>query len=239
MPLTALFGRSEMSSFVCKLAMSRRAAWPAVIVFSLLIPSCIPVYDLSEYWDKGAIDPRLEGDWIMTDPIFDSQEHISFKRDGKSCWCIWGAAPAGLPAHRNEVRTLAIGKHKFLMIRLETPIPPGSAPAGSTPADRAQRPIPGALVRYSFERGQLVFYTLEKNVLSEAIKAGTVRGDRLDKATIEAISRWADDPSKWQVKGKCSRIESPTKPVAAPQSRPATSPSAASTTVAPCSKPTG
>jgi len=58
-----------------------------VIVSSTLVffgIGCIPIDDLAGYWDKGIIDPNLEGHWKQLGLQFRSEDnYVSFVKSGE------------------------------------------------------------------------------------------------------------------------------------------------------------
>ena len=84
----------------------------------LLAGACIPVDDLGEYWDTGTIDPAIEGHWKNADEEFRSQDHyISFTKSGDLYLVEFISAdgPPNMRPARHQAKTLAWGKHKYLM----------------------------------------------------------------------------------------------------------------------------
>ena len=231
------------------------------VFFSLLVcalaTSCIPIENLGEYWDKGVVDHRLEGHWRKAGVEHRSQDqYVSFKLDGKSYRCITHAAeevpsPDGmpdLPMAKTEARTLRVGKHRFLMVRTELPelppVPTSQSAPNTKPADRGTHRVMSGLVRYEFVGEQLVSYTLDEQVLSEAISTKRLEGqlpgkddyvpswvNKLDQKTLDLIVKWADDPQKWKETGRYNRIADVEKALAESRTYPASSQTAANTTV--------
>lgn len=216
--------------------------------------SCIPIDDLGEYWAQGVVDRRLEGHWKVAGVGVRSQDqYVSFKADGKSYWAITHEveeipAPEGMPdvpKPRTQARTLEAGKHRFLMLRSEMPSLPsaGSQPA-TGPAATIRPELRCGLVRYAFDGEQLVTYALEERVLVEAIRTGQVDGlvpkerdfspssiRKLDRKTLDALTKWADDPKLWRQVARYDRVADLDKALAESRTYPATSQTAVDTTV--------
>ena len=107
------------------------------IVACLLLASCTTVKDFGAYWDKGFVDPALEGTWKKIGlpgkklKGIPGPDKLRFVKDGLS-YSVQAISPIDkrLPddvaAQRkmdNEgrlvVRTLKIGRHLFVMARGE------------------------------------------------------------------------------------------------------------------------
>ena len=93
----------------------------AIVLISLmfLAVGCIPVDDLAGYWDKGVIDPELEGDWKQLGVEFRSEDsYLSFVKSGEYYLqesSIADYIAEDVPKVGIRTKTLLLGKHKFLM----------------------------------------------------------------------------------------------------------------------------
>src|SRR5258706_10008229 len=108
--------------------------WLCLVVI-LALSSCTTVEDFGLYWNKGFIDPALEGSWKKLvlpgqDPDeIPSPDLLRFTRNGSS-YSLQGINPIDQTAEPDVIeqqkaendqpmsaRTLRIGKHLFLMHR--------------------------------------------------------------------------------------------------------------------------
>lgn len=207
--------------------------------------SCIPVEDFGSYWDKGSLDPELAGLWQRVGGETPEQEYMLFERAGTAHMLSRGTA-SDLKAQADkrrwvaQTRTLTAGKASFLMIKPGAPSPttatapsPASAPATAS-APAAPQAV-GALLRYAVEDGTLVLYTLDNDVLVEAIKAGRISGaaaspaekgaeareplpriGKLDEKSFRALAQLAGEPKHWTATEKYVRAKASGKAGEAP-----------------------
>jgi FAD/FMN-containing dehydrogenase len=199
----------------------------------LLLAGCIPVEDLGEQWDRGIIDPDLEGGWRTGE-----DEFLSFQREADHYLVLqvsaWGAELG--PEEALPARTLALGEHKFLMLRVE------DKEAGESYA---------GLVRYVVADDVLTVYQCEEEPLAEAIKEGRVKGrlpeapvpeeeqaeaeeepevmdwgmatiSILDDQAIAFLTELANDPESWAEEQRYHRVENLAEALAAARTYPAT-----------------
>jgi hypothetical protein len=113
------------------------------IIAFLVLSSCTPVEDFGAYWDKGVVDPALEGRWQKIGlPGQDMKsipgaDQLLFVKDGLSyAWQGINPIDSTLSADQAErrkkdnearfvVRTLRIGNHLFMMSRGDAGAPKG------------------------------------------------------------------------------------------------------------------
>jgi len=192
------------------------AAATTILLFSAI--GCIPIDDLAGYWDKGVIDPGLEGHWKQLGMQFRSEDsYISFVKSGDYYLQESNTAlfiPDGVPKVGIRTRTLLLGKHKFLIydvaqyyrdlskasleaaakmaLESEETIDPNELKK-HTPDIEA--PFKGALQRYEVKGDTLIFYSLNNRVLSEAIEAGSVKGviPKEEERMLPKISKLDND----------------------------------------------
>src|SRR5437762_8933249 len=149
----------------------KRHWWPVVAL--LLLTSCTEVKSFGAYWDKGFVDPAVSGRWRkIAEPGFDLSstpgvDTLLFVRNGSSYSLqminpIDAASPADQVVSQREenekryaARTLTIGHHKFLIVRL----PPG----------RQQQD--GIIERYEIKGGILHQYNLSAVAVASWLQA--------------------------------------------------------------------
>jgi len=107
-----------------------------LVAYVLLLCACTSVEDFGAYWDKGFVDPALNGSWKKTglpgEPINSTPgaDQVVFKNAGTSSYEMYSINPldSTLPADAVErrqqdnarplfTRTLRIGSYTFLMSR--------------------------------------------------------------------------------------------------------------------------
>lgn len=196
------FGRINRNIFIISL----------FLVF--LATSCIPIDDLNGYWEKGTIDPELEGDWKLSGveyPVND--KYMSFVLSDDHYVEIDRSLEDKSLDVRMKGKTLQLGKRKFLMFdTMET-----WKKAIKAPESKENSPIPGFLYRYTICENQLFIFSLNLDILAKAIKAGEVEGmlpkrdnsddenlfpptiKKLDSKSIALIEKWSKDNKNWTV----------------------------------------
>jgi hypothetical protein len=208
--------------------MSSRDSFLAAIVLSVLIfwsAGCIPVDDLGGYWDKGVIDPALEGHWKQLGMKFRSEDnYVSFVKSGEHYLQESNTAlfiPEGVPKVGIRTRTLLLGKHKFLIydvaqyyrdlskasleaaakmaLESEETIDPNEL---QKHAPDIEAPCKGALQKYEVKGDTLIFYSLNNRILSEAIEAGSVKGviPKEEERMLPKISKLDNDSIQFLIR---------------------------------------
>jgi hypothetical protein len=141
------------------------------IVAFLALSSCTPVGDFAAYWDKGFVDPALEGRWQkigIPGEAIDSipgADQLLFVKNGQSYfWQGINRIDSTLSAEQAErrkkdnearldVRTLKIGNSVFIMSR---------GPAGTQT---------GVLERYEIQGDLLLEYEIDNGTAVDLLKA--------------------------------------------------------------------
>jgi hypothetical protein len=147
----------------------KRQVFP--IVAFLLLSSCTPVSDFGAYWDKGFVDPALEGRWQkigIPGEALDSipgSDQLLFVKNGMSySWQGINPIDSTLSADaaeqrkkdneaRLDVRTLKIGNSVFIMSR---------GPAGTQT---------GNIERYETQGDLLLVYTIDNGTGVDLLEA--------------------------------------------------------------------
>jgi len=193
--------------------------WPCLVAVFVL-SSCTNVEDFGKYWDKGVIDPALEGSWKKQglpgqDPHdIPGPDLWRFTKDGSmySVKAIQPIDPNEAPdvieqqkAANEETmsaRTLRIGKHMFLM--------------QVAPGERK-----GMIERYEVQRGTLQEYYMNNAVVLEFLKAQhpTARNikknvaegayvviDTFDDEVFQVLSEIADNPAYWLLNCRYQKV---------------------------------
>jgi hypothetical protein len=181
-----------------------------VAVFGL--SSCTSVQDFGLYWDKGFLDPALEGSWKKLGRPGEDPNHIPapdpwrFTRDGSS-YSLQGINPVDETAKpdvieqqkadnegRMSARTLRIGKHLFLMQR-----DPGGQGMSSIERYDVER---GVLQEYWISNGVAVEFLKAKHPTAKNIKRNVGEGEYVvietfDDEVFQVLSEIADNPAYW------------------------------------------
>ena len=201
----------------------------AILIFA---QGCIPVFDLGEYWQKGTIDPALEGHWKMRGVRNPSQdEFISFIKSGDLYLeeTTQATNPKGQPKSRFKTRTLTLGAHMFLMYGDLDKFFDGASDPGK---ETRKRGFKGGLFRYAITDGTLNMYVLKDGILAKAIESGQVAGmdddymplalAKLDEKTIAFVMRLADQPGNWKEPKSYERVQDLQKALELSNTYPAT-----------------
>jgi hypothetical protein len=199
----------------------KRLAWPVIALLGLT--SCTEVQDFGAYWDRGVVDPAVGGRWSkVAEPGYSlsstpGADTLVFLRNGSSYSLqMISRIDATLPAdvasrqradneRRYTVRTLAIGRQTFFMVRLP-------------PAPQQQD---GVIERYEIKGGVLRQYNLRadaafewlqarhptaRNITATTGQGATVVIDRFDDEVFRLLSEIADDATYWDFIGQHRRI---------------------------------
>jgi hypothetical protein len=185
--------------------------WPCLVAV-LALSSCTSVEDFGLYWDKGFIDPALQGSWKkLVLPGQDPDEIpgpdlLRFTRNGSS-YSLRGINPIDQTAEPDIIeqqkavndqlmsaRTLRIGKHLFLMQR-----DPGGQGDGLIHRYDVQR---GTLREYWMNNGAAVDFLEAKHPTAKNIKRNVGEGeyvviDTFDDEVFGVLSEIADNPAYW------------------------------------------
>jgi len=147
-----------------------------LVVVVMLLMSCTSVEDFAGYWDKGIVDPALEGSWkkigrpgmeqlgLDIDDIPGADRMVFASEGAAYAMRFVNPIEPGLPEHvaaqrakdnANSmiVRTLAIGSARFLMV---------------TAADGSRT---GMLQRYEIKGNVLEEYNMESDVAVDFLEA--------------------------------------------------------------------
>jgi hypothetical protein len=191
------------------------------IVAVLCLSSCIGVEDFGRYWDKGFIDPALEGSWKKLGVPGQDLNSIPapdlwrFTRNGTS-YSLQGinpvdqtAAPDVIQQQKAEneaqrsARTLRIGKHLFLM-------QPNVDGQGMGVIERydVQR---GVLREYWINNGAAVDFLEAKHPTAKNIRRNDGEGeyvviDTFDDEVFQVLSEIADNPAYWILKCRYQKL---------------------------------
>jgi hypothetical protein len=186
--------------------------WPWLVAV-LALSSCTGVEDFGLYWDKGFIDPALEGSWRKLGLPGEDPNHMPgpdlwrFKRNGSS-YSLQGINPIDQTAEpdiierqkadneqRMSARTLRVGKHLFLMQR----DPGGQGKSSAIERYDVQR---GTLREYWMNNGAAVDFLKAKHPTAKNIKRNVGEGeyvviDTFDDEVFRVLSEIADNPAYW------------------------------------------
>lgn len=192
------------------------------LVTVLVLSSCTPVEDFGPYWDKGFVDPALEGSWKkigLPDREMNSipgPDLWRFTRDDSS-YLQYGinAIDPTLPPDEIEqrkavnaqaigTRTLRIGKHRFLMQR-----EPGGTGKGYIVRYDVQR---GMLDEYWIENGIAVDFLLSKHPTAKNIRKNVAEGTYVvigtfDDEVFNVLSEIADNPAYWILNCRYKKVQ--------------------------------
>ncbi len=173
---------------------------PFCLLALVLLASCIPIEAFGEYWDKGIVDPDLDGHWKKIGCTFLSQDqYMSFLKEDDHYALIHKGAEwtggEGMPDVSIPAKTLIIGKHKFLMMDGKSHFKEVNRVAKeSVRKSVAEGELTGAneddleagileewegiqgLQRYSVQGDVMTLYLLSDRKLHKSIKRGEVEG---------------------------------------------------------------
>ncbi len=180
----------------------------AAAIFSIAVllaaKGCIPVEDMGEYWDKGTIDPALEGAWkeAGAEGADYGQFFLFVKSDDyyeARNTPVMGASEMGrMPSI--HAKTMMVGPHKFLLLNYEQYYKDVEAAQRKLVAKIAEETgedvneaddtgmmseqrhnFKGILQRYTVENNILSIYQPNYEALGKAIEDGEVKGTLSDE----------------------------------------------------------
>lgn len=200
----------------------RRHLLPVIAL--LVLTSCTSVEDFGAYWDKGVVDPALNGRWqkmgLPGEPPNDTlgADTLLFTK-GRGSYSLQMINPidANLPPDvaaqqkkdndtRLAARTLRIGRSRFFMIR-----DPGGQ-AGDGMLERYE--IKGAmLLEYQMDNAVAVDlleaeYPNARNIKKNVGEGRYVVIETFDDEAFRVLSRIADDPEYWFLKCQYKKVGS-------------------------------
>ena len=164
----------------------------------LVMSACTPVDDFGPYWDKGAIDPGLEGSWKKVGLPGQKRESVPgadmlrFTIDGGS-YSLQGINPGARKQDndtRLAARSIRVGHGRFLMAR----------PADRTDGILQRYEIEGNLLKeYAINNGWAIEFLEAKHPEAESISRN--KGDgrfviikSFDDEVFQILSEMADNP---------------------------------------------
>ena len=165
------------------------------VACSLVLTSCVPVDDFGKYWDKGVVDPALEGSWQKLGCAGESPDGTS----GRDGWRFTkNGANYSLQATNDEeitsARTLRVGRQLLLMQR------------------DAVSPKDGLLTRYEVHGRTLNAYVLDHAAAADFLEqrhpnAANIRINKddgryvvigtFDDEVFRILSEFVNDPAYW------------------------------------------
>jgi hypothetical protein len=192
------------------------------IVAFLVLSSCTPVGDFAAYWDKGFVDPALEGRWqkigVPGEPIdsIPGADQLLFVKNGQSYfWQGINPIDSTLSAEQAErrkkdndarldVRTLKIGNSVFIMSR---------GPAETQTGVLERYEIQGdLLLEYTIDNGTAVDlleakYPTAKNIHKNKSEGSYVVIDTFDDEVFRILSEMsASAATYWQLECRYRKI---------------------------------
>jgi len=192
------------------------------VVAFLILSSCTPVEDFGAYWDKGVLDPALEGRWqkigIPGEPIdsIPGADQLLFVKNGLSySWQGINPIDTTLSADQAEqrkkdndapldVRTLKIGNSVFIMAR---------GPAGTQTGNLERYEIQGdLLLEYTIDNGTAVDlleekYPTARNIHKNKSEGSYVVIDTFDDEVFQILSAMSGDAATyWQLECRYRKI---------------------------------
>jgi len=197
----------------------KRAILGAVVlvVFSAA-PGCIPVEDLGGYWDKGGLDPELEGQWRQLGKDFRSQdEYASFVKSGTVYQHKHISVETlhwdDMPETVWSTRCISWRDQRFML---------GPLPADFKELVKEEDYLGkkgGVLQLYSIEENVLTLSFLKHAVLNAAVRGGHIEGvikpddlagptlRRLDERTLRYLAHLARNPKNLERVVRYERVQ--------------------------------
>lgn len=184
------------------------------VVAACTVSSCTTVDNFGAYWDKGIVDPALEGTWkkvglpgenIDSIPGADTRR---FTRDGTAYLAqelnpIDPAAPLDLRARQqadddrqSAVRTLRIGNTLLMMVR---------SPDGKGRGMITRYDIHGTTLReYWIENSRALAFLAMRPVEAKNIRRNVGEGayvviGTFDDEVFQVLSEWSANPRYWRL----------------------------------------
>jgi hypothetical protein len=194
------------------------------VLAAVTLASCTTVDDFGAYWDKGIVDPALEGSWkkvgLPGEPInsIPSPDTLRFTRDGSAYAAqalnpIDPAASADARAQQQAdngrqmaVRTLRAGTARLMMVR---------SPGGDGPGLIMRYDVQGDTLReYWIENGHALAWLAIKhpgarNIRHNAGEGADVVIGTFDDEVFRVLSDLAGSPANWRLHCEYQRDRRP------------------------------
>jgi hypothetical protein len=191
------------------------------VVVLLLLSSCTPVDDFGAYWDKGFVDPALEGTWkkigipgqdLNATP---GADRLLFTKDGPSySWQAINPLDSTLSddaaAQRRKdndarlaLRTLKIGNHLFFAAR---------GPQGNRGGMLNRYEVQGDLLLEDFiNNGTAVDFLEAKHPTARNIHKNKAEGryvviETFDDEVFQILSEISDDAAYWDLQCQYRKV---------------------------------
>jgi hypothetical protein len=185
--------------------------WPYLVAV-VALTSCTPVEDFGAYWDKGFIDPALEGSWKKIGLPGEDIRNVPgpdmwrFTKHASS-YSLQAINPLDDTAKPDVIerrkadnervmsaRTLRIANHLFLMQRDDAVRPSGRIHRYDVQGE--------VLHEYSIANGAAVDFLRSKHPAAKNIRKNTGEGEYVvigtfDDEVFQVLSEIADDPTYW------------------------------------------
>jgi hypothetical protein len=162
------------------------------IAATLVMASCIRVDDFGKYWDKGVVDPALEGTWknIRLPRSDIKPDALRFTRTGFSYSMYAVYSEGDVPAR--SARTLRVGKRRFLMDRSRE---------GSNDDYLWAYEIRGRTLSEYWCNDALVEFlrTRHPGAKNIQVREGLVVIGTFDDEVFRILSEVADNPTYWRL----------------------------------------
>lgn len=154
---------------------------PFILAVLLLVAGCLKIGDFGIYWDKGFIDPALEGQWQNARPNGSS---VTFTNEGDLYHMEFSTDP-----DKQFARTLKVNESNFLMTK------------------KKLEENSGNLIPYVIEGGNLVLFAANKDKQIEfnkrypdipfAVTRTGISIDQLNDETMKWLEQITSEPEWW------------------------------------------
>ena len=162
-----------------------------VTLMTLVLSGCIVVDDFKQYWNKGTVDPKLEGQWQDQGS---KEPSVIFVRQEEN----YALVVPNETTPSELIRTLSIGKYTFMMIK-------------TSKEDKG-----GDLIRYSVEGNALKFYTPNEKKKTEfqrfyklnavVFDEETIRFKEINAQIISMLQAVSGKPDYWELSGTYTKV---------------------------------
>jgi hypothetical protein len=160
-----------------------KAMYILLLISPLLLSSCIPVDDITVVWEKGFLDPEIEGHWRKLSQEYRSQdEYVSFikEEDVYKTQTIHAAYDHMIEDYKPEahVRCLSVNGWSVMVVNtaeVQKKLDEMSASESIDQRKESNR-MPNGLQLYRIKNGLLCLYRLHADALAKSISEKIVDG---------------------------------------------------------------
>ncbi len=164
-----------------------------MFVSLMVLPACIAINDVEQYWEKAKLDPALQGDWKEMGGIEQSQNrYLTFRKDDE-IYRVKNRRVEELDSKQffpdDRSKSIKIGNHSFLIYksmltaldkitknRISDGKPPSEEEMNENNMLAEESDKSGFLIKYHIDGDRLTFFHIKEEVIAAAIDNKEIKG---------------------------------------------------------------